>query len=738
MARDKEKKTGVSDFFMPKTEQKKKTVEKPPFFVGITRSLAKVMPSFGKNKKFTSEQQDAFNFLGWDVTAEQFYAAYQVIFVFGLAIGIAMAGAVWIYGAGALADESIRAGIAGIFVLVPIALSFMYLRYPYQAVDKEKVLALAYVPEIVNYLTMSLRLTPNLEKAVEFAANHGQGKIAEDMKKIVWDVQIGRFLSVEEALDDLAYRWGAYNEDFKHALMIIRASILEGDKIKREELLNKASDDVLEGAKEKMDFYSRKLHQPTVMLYYFGILLPLLLAIILPLAGSFANIALGKAEYLVIVYNLFLPIGIYFFGSNILSQRPPTYIPPNVPEDYPGLPPIGVARILGINVPFKWFALIVIVGLLYVGFTTDQGDTQNFINGILARFNPDFNPDFDGIQISGTLGQAPDYLTHKEALAQIPHFTYFDKNALSIGSITLIPQGTFIGQFTIFGLLIGFCLATSTWLLGKYAARKKIQDDLREMETEFKDALYVLASRLGENKPIEEALRSAVQFLPKSKVGRRIFRRVLENITMMGMTLDAAIFDETYGAMKDMPSRTIFGGMRFLSDSVELGVNVASKSLINLAVQLRNAQKIDEALRKMLEDVTVMLGTMAIFVAPVVLGVVSSMQRMIMNSLASTTPTSDVAAATQGITLSGVNVQGLTDVFKSSALSETADPTTFIFIMGIYVVEVVTLLTYFNSQIEDTRNNLHTWTSIAKALPVAIILYCVVVYITGQFLGGTG
>jgi len=737
MPREKEKKqTGVSSFFMPAVEQKKKVVEQKPFFIRTTHSLAKIMPSLGRNKKFTSEQQDAFAFLGWDVTAEQFYAAYQTIFIFGLAFGIALAAGVWLYGtAYGFADDNIRAGLSGILVLAPIALSYMYLRYPYQAVEKEKVLALAYVPEIINYITMSLRLTPNLEKAVEFAANHGQGKIADDMKKIVWDVQIGRFLSVEEALDDLAYRWGAYNEDFKHALMIIRASILEGDKIKREQLLNKASEDVLEGAKEKMDFYARKLHQPTVFLYYFGILLPLLLAIILPLAGSFANVALGKAEYLIIVYNIFLPIGIYFFGSNILSQRPPTYIPPDVPEDYPGLPPKGMAQVFGISIPFKYFAALLIISFVYIGFVTDQGETQNFVNGILARFNPDFTPDVDGIKLFGTLGQAPSYLTHEEAIAQIPHLTFFDKNPLSIGNFVIIPQGTFVGQFTLFGILFGLCISASVWLMGKYGARKKIQDELRDMETEFKDALYVLASRLGENKPIEEALRSAVQFLPKSKVGNKVFRRVLENITMMGMTLDAAIFDETFGAMKDVPSRTISGGMRFLADSVELGVNVASKSLINLAVQLRNAQKIDEALRKLLEDVTVMLGTMAIFVAPIVLGVVSSMQRMIMNSLASTAPGESVAPTAN---LPGVNVAGLTDVFKSEALKQTADPTTFIFIMGIYVIEVVALLTYFNSQIEDTRNKLHTWTSIAKALPIAVGLYCIVVYVTGSFLGGTG
>ena len=112
------------------------------------------------------------------------------------------------------------------------------------------------------------------------------------------------------------------------------------------------------------------------------------------------------------------------------------------------------------------------------------------------------------------------------------------------------------------------------------------------METEFKDAIYILASRLGENRPMEDALRHAIEFLPKSGVAKNIFKRILENITMLGMTLDAAIFDKNYGAIKFLPSDVIQSGMRLMVDSVQLGVNVAARSLINLSLQIRNTQKL--------------------------------------------------------------------------------------------------------------------------------------------------
>ncbi len=731
----REKDKAPSRLYEPSYGQRvetEKKEQKPPLFFRATNFFSKIAPSFGRNVKFTQEQEEAFSFLEWDVSPQEFRSAYFGIMLVFFAAAIAVGGVLYVAVFDSNLENPFFLMTIGVMLLAAIIAPFVYSNYPKSAAGKEKLLALAYVPEIVNYLTMSLRLTPNLEKAVEFAANHGQGKIAEELKKIVWDLQLGRYESVEEALDELAYKWGPYNEDFKQALMLIRASVLEGDAKKREDLLNKANTDVLEGAREKMDVYARNLQQPTVLLYYFGILLPLLLAIILPIGGAFANIALAKAEYLLIAYNILLPLLVFAFGTFIVSSRPPTYIPPDVPADHPGLPPRGSFKIGSVLFPSKTIGIVLFLLLLSLGFLTDQGWTQHQLNAIFGR------PVGEEIVISGTLGVVPDFLdevSRKEAIAALPHFTFFDKNAIALGPLVFIPQGIFIGQFTIFGLLIGLSIFISLWLLGEYLERKRVQDEIRYMEGEFQDALYVLASRLGENKPIEEALRSSVQFLPKSKVGKMVFRRILENITLLGMTLDAAVFDKTFGVLKNLPSRTIRSGLQFMIDAVQLGVNVAAKSLIGLSMQLRNAQKTDQSLRALLADVTTMLSTMSIFVAPIVLGVVSALQRIIVNSLSQQSGVETSLPQLEGTGAGGF--AGLTKLFsQSDALKSTADPATFVFIMGVYVIQVVTILTYFNSQIEDTNNYLHTYVSIAKALPVAIILYCTVVFVSASFIGG--
>ncbi|MEK6953541.1 MAG: hypothetical protein AABX01_00920 [Candidatus Micrarchaeota archaeon] len=667
-----------------------KVVDQYKTYKGITHSLGKMFATYGKGQKFTPEQLEIFGFLDIGISAEEYYGASRGAFMVAAAIGAVLGGSLYFLFGESLGTYNALLGALLLFV-APLGLAYYFQKYPKMAADKEKLMALAYVPEIVNYIIMSMRLNPNLEKAVEFAASHGRGKIAEELKKIIWLVQLGKFSSVEEALDDLAYRWGPYSDDFKQALMTIRASVLEADKLRREAYLEKAVSDVLEGSKEKMDIYARGLHQPTVFLYYFGILLPLMLAIILPIGAAFVKDAqFAKAEYVFILYCIMLPAGVYIYGKSILSGRPPTYIPPDIPENFPGVPKKGLMDIGGVQLPYVIIALFLFALCL-------------------------------------SLGLLGDYLQE----AALPAYL---KEDIKATPFIELPFGT-MRIFGIFGFLIGIGVGMSVYLWGKYSGRKKAQDEIREMEVEFKDAIYVLASRLGENRPMEEAMRQALEFLPRSKVANRVFKRILENVTMLGMTVEAAIFDSSYGAMKNLPSQTLRSGLQIMVDSVEIGVNVAAKSLISLSMQLRNSQKIDEMLKRLLSDITVLLNTMAIFVAPIVLAVVSSLQTVIINSL------SNLGGSGGGaeVETPGFSAGAIGSLFSSTDISQSsATPGQFLIIMGIYLIEIVTMLVYFNSQIEDSNNKLHTYTSIAKSVPIAIIIFCIVAYFTSSSLSAIG
>jgi hypothetical protein len=663
-----------------------------PLFVRLSKWGGRAFRGLARGAALNSAEEGVFNFLSYEVSAQEYHDTYRGITIYGFSAGLLAALLVLLFSS---FDGPIKLFISAVFLLAPIFAGYLYKQLPFYDAEREKKLALAYTPEIVNYLVMSMRLTPNLEKAVEFAAAHGRGKIAEDLKEILWRTQLGTYYSIEEGLDDLAYRWGPYSDDFKHALMLVRSSVMEADAPRRGEMLERAATDVLEGSKEKMDIYARQLHQPTVYLYYFGILLPLMLAIILPITGAMTGLEVAKAEYVFLFYNILIPIGIYVYGSNILGSRPPTYVPPEIPEDYPLLPRKGILEIGSMRLPYKPLSMLVFAALVGAGFILDKLVVDSI----------------------------PAYKDLAAEIARMPHiaFLYDDFNI-------------FAGQFTIAGTLLGLSLSISLYLYGKYSARKRVQDEIRGMETEFKDALYVLASRLGENRPMEEALKQAVEFLPKSKVASDMFKKILENIASLGMTLEAAIFDPTYGAMRYYPSQMMRGGLRIMTDSVELGVNVAAKSLISLSMQIRNQQKIDEMLRKLLSDVTLMLSTMAEFIAPIVLAVVSALQQMVTGALSSSCANQfEAGSAPASQALGGFSMGS---AFCNADIRKVAaDPATFVLIMGVYSIELVILLTYFNSQVEDTNNELHTCMSVAGALPVATFLYVATAFVVANFVG---
>jgi hypothetical protein len=260
------------------------------------------------------------------------------------------------------------------------------------------------------------------------------------------------------------------------------------------------------------------------------------------------------------------------------------------------------------------------------------------------------------------------------------------------------------------------------------------------MEQDFKDAMSLLASRLGEKKPLEDAIHYVEKFMPESRVATELLDSVLRNIMVLGLTLRSAIFDPVYGAMRNIPSRLMEGAFRIMVDSIELGPEVASISLISVSNQIRDIQKINDLIRKMLGDITGMMKTMATFIAPVVLGIVASLQTIIVNILEPLTESDAMggAAATGagsefGGALGGSASEG---VIGASAVEAMADPHIFQMIVGLYVIELVIIMTYFAAKVDYGDNRTAIMLTVGKALPIAIAVFVGALFLGGMMMGG--
>jgi len=323
--------------------------------------------------------------------------------------------------------------LISISIIVPFVVMNLIAHYPKTYARYIQIHSLGDIPEILSYLVMYLKLVPNLENSVKFAAAESSTALASDLRKLVWDMEIRLYHGVNDAIIHFALRWGRWSDYFKRSLHLIRSSIQERDEASRIITLDRALDVSLEGTKETMNQFANRLHQPTIILYSIGIMMPLSLVAMLPAAGL-----VGMKITLVqvfLVYDLILPLFVYLYTRKILLSRPAAFHPSNIPSNHPELHQINKR---------KGFFVCIICGFVCA------------TPGIIFLFIPFVAPS----DVSNDLIQ----------------FIRSSKGLNSFFPVTL---------FFIWGAAI----AVSLYCLSVYRPYKKVRDEIKQMEKEFSDAL---------------------------------------------------------------------------------------------------------------------------------------------------------------------------------------------------------------------------------------------------------
>jgi len=725
-----------------------------PRYVKLCKRLHEIAPSLGAGSKWPEEYKDAIAFLNWDVSAEQFNAASKFILLISLMVSVILAVVVLqapglsdlIYG---VLSEFAAIAVFGTFVSLSFIVWWYFTRYPFSVVYMEQRKALGHVPELIGYIVMSMKLSPNLEKASEFAAEHGRGKIAQDFKKLMWNVELGIYNTISEGLDEIAYNWGKYSSEFKRAMMRIRASVLENSEAKRDMVLNKTMEDLLAEIREKMETYARDLKQPSIVLFYIGVLLPIILIIILPIGSAFSGAPFATAWGLFSIYNVLIPVIAFLYARNIIKHRPPTYDVPKIPDSYPGLPPKWKIKLRNseMDARFVVLAILVVGGGLTWFLHTEGFPPKALLEAMgMEETEPFLPPDRDKCAvIEATYGTCtwfdPDSEGEEMSMIRRGNERASEKQLLAELNIRyskyMIQPGNDITPYNVlFGSLFTISAAIFVGLYYTTIYKRRVQEKLMQIESEFKDSLYIIASRLGENKPLEDAIKHAKNFLPNYIISDRIFGRTLDNIHLLGMPIDSAVFDPRFGSLVNIPSNTIRVGMRLMIDAVSLGVNIAARTLVSLSLQLDNQEKVSKMLKNMVIDLTQMMRTMAIIITPLVLGITTSLYTVVLRTLTRIS-TSETMSGVQGSM--GKGDMGALGGFSTSsmaqpeAVAQMVGPDLFILIIAVYVAQIVCIVIYFTTKIEED-NDLLMKLYLSKYLPVALIMFTISVMLSNLML----
>ncbi|HIH73894.1 MAG TPA: hypothetical protein HA306_00925 [Methanosarcina sp.] len=318
-----------------------------------------------------------------------------------------------------------------------------------------KISSLGDIPEILSYIIMSMKLVPNLEHAVLFAARNSEKPLATDLKKLTWDLNLRIYSSMDDALLSFADLWGRNSEYFKRSLHLIKSSTAEPDEAQRVITLNRALDISLEGTESLMEVFAAKLKTPSYVLYSIFILIPLALVALLP-AVTVVGIK-PKITDLILLYDFVFPLLAAVYSEYILMQRPVAFIPSKIPDSHPDLADIKQK---------KRFALL--TGALVCLLTAPLGYF------LLAFGNP-------GEIVSTT------------------------------------PLGGYL--LPALPLIVGGTAGLSIYFYSSSIPYKKIRDRIKQMEQEFADSLFVLGRRISEGKAPEEAFAHTARTMEGSKIG---------------------------------------------------------------------------------------------------------------------------------------------------------------------------------------------------------------------------
>ncbi len=729
--------------------QKSVQIQDPKYVLWCKKAHRK-FPQFAKGDMY-KKVKDAMLFLGWRLKPEEYNAFVMSVVVFGIAGAIFLMILVFfIYyflnnytaftfpdiftpGMVLLASFIVFFGIAGYAI-------YWAMNYPLVEAEKERRKSLAYLPSMVGYMTMYLKLMPNMEKAAIFAAQQGEGHLAEDLRKVIWDTNLGVYGNISEGLDYLAYRWKAYSMEFKEAIMMIKSAMVEDNEARRVELLDKTTENLLSAIKLKMEGYARSLSQPSLVLFYVGVLLPLLLVIILPIGSIFSKLPFANPYVLVILYDLAIPLFAFYYAKKILNKVPVLYKPPTIPDNFKDLPSKNNFKIgktqLNIYLVIGIIFIVGILGSIYLqyqfGPTLEKVMKEDRLADKYIQ-NPNSYFEFLADNYIASSGK-------KIAKGSDEYLQVVDSQKLLY---SLKADHDTTPYFIIYGFAIMLAIAVSLYAYLSAKDKKKVQDYYISMENDFREVLFILASRLAEGKPMETALRDTKDFFPDLVISQDLLAKTIDNINLLGLPLEQAFFDPLFGSLRNNPSLLIKNNMKIICDSSSLGVNTVAKTILSLSNQLKNIEDVKNLVAKITDDIKQMMGTMATFIAPAILGMVSSIQKIViltMSSLASSgisqTVTSNSAAAIDigGTSLNPTQLMGSLD---PSIIGSIATPLQFSIILVINIVLIVLVLVYFVSKLESD-NNLKMKMNMAQIVPIAVVVFVIASVGSSLLLGGMG
>jgi hypothetical protein len=463
-------------------------------------------------------------------------------------------------------------GLGMAMAALGLLVGYYFLKFPINLVKTMRIKASSQVVLAVLYMVISMRVSPNLERALTFAASNVSGELAWDMRRILWDIEMRKYYSANDALTDYIAKWKPENEEFAESLRLIRDSQSHTPE-RAKAVLDESLNIILNGTKTRMKHYAQDLRMPVMVIHMMGIVLPILGTIMAPLAAVFMSDVVGPIHFIV-GYNILLPIVILWFIRTTLSKRPMTFSQIDI-SMFPGLPKSGSYKIGKSNLPILPLSILIFVAI--AGFPI-----------LFFAQNP-------GLLMTGT--------------------SEFGEHGIFELLMSIL-------------IILALALSLSVYFILSNSQRFRIQSTIQKTESEFELAMFQLGNRISGGTPTELAIEKSIGDMKDLKISG-LFKITLRNIRNLGMTFEGALFDRRYGALLYYPSRLIRNIMLVVTDTAKTGIRYASESMLRIAKYLGNIRETQEYIRDMLSETASSMKFQAYFLTPMITGLIVSMSSVI-------------------------------------------------------------------------------------------------------------
>jgi Flp pilus assembly protein TadB len=216
-----------------------------------------------------------------------------------------------------------------IFFAFPLLVYYYIEKYPQMMLEAKKAEVLGHIPAIASCLVISLRISPVLEKAVEFAGENSTGYPKKILSRMISEIHLGKSTNITVAISRFADEWGNIPE-FKAFTQLLIASTLESSEKGRWAMLDSGMSVLLGGLRDRTDQSARKLETPILVVFTFLVILPLVFIGLVPVLPT---IGIDFSPLMIFFfYDVLLGVILFMAISFIVSNKPITIPPIEIPK----------------------------------------------------------------------------------------------------------------------------------------------------------------------------------------------------------------------------------------------------------------------------------------------------------------------------------------------------------------------------------------------------------------------